>query len=125
MSGNNLAIQLIQLPHQNEAIEAVLTIYAYLENAELTPDNNLSENAIRPFVIGRKNWLFFKSPAGASNRRFASACALYSLIETAKCNGIDPARYLLFLFEKAPFAVSKSDWNALLPWNVVFGNGKI
>jgi transposase len=40
-------------------------LIAYLDCAELTPDNNISENAIRPFVVGRKNWLFYKSPAGA------------------------------------------------------------
>ncbi|GMO30617.1 MAG: hypothetical protein Ta2B_11490 [Termitinemataceae bacterium] len=55
-------------------------LIAYVDDIELTPNNNLSENAIRPFVVGRKNWLFFKSSSGAK-----SACALYSLIETAKC----------------------------------------
>jgi transposase len=40
-------------------------LIAYLDCAELTPDNNISENAIRPFVVGRKNWLFYKNPAGA------------------------------------------------------------
>ena len=89
---------------------------AYLEDAELTPDNNVSENAIRPFVIGRKNWLFYKSPGGAE-----SACALYSLIETAKANNLDPAKYLTFLFEKAPTAISVEDWFALLPWNITLG----
>ena len=88
-------------------------LIAYLGEAELTPDNNLSENAIRPFVIGRKNWLFYKSPAGAE-----SACALYSLIETAKINNVDPDNYLTFLFEQTPYAVSTTDWNSLLPWNV-------
>jgi transposase len=95
-------------------------LVAYLGCAELTPDNNLSENAIRPFVIGRKNWLFFKSPEGAK-----SGCALYSLIETAKCNGVDPARYLTYLFEKVPTAVSDADWSALLPWNVKLDDGRI
>jgi transposase len=85
----------------------------YLNDAELTPDNNMSENAIRPFVIGRKNWLFYQSPAGA-----ASACGMYSLIESAKCNGLEPAAYLTFLFEKAPLAVTPANWTALLPWNV-------
>ena len=72
-------------------------LIAYLDDAGLTPDTNLSEYAIRPFVIGRKHWLFYKSPAGAE-----SACALYSLIETAKINNIDPVKYLTCLFEQAP-----------------------
>jgi transposase len=94
-------------------------LIAYLGDAELTPDNNLSENAIRPFVIGRKNWLFYKSTSGAE-----SACSLYSLIETAKINNIDPSEYLTYLFERAPYAVSTADWIALLPWNVNFSTGK-
>jgi transposase len=86
---------------------------AYLECAELTPDNNISENAIRPFVVGRKNWLFYKSPVGAE-----TACILYSVIETAKLNGLTPIKYLKRLFERIPYAVSPDDWTALLPWNI-------
>lgn len=55
---------------------------AYLESPFLTPDNNACENAIRPFVLGRKNWLFCKSPEGAE-----SSCGIYTLIETAKQAG--------------------------------------
>lgn len=51
----------------------------------LTPDNNPTENAIRPFVISRKNWMFADMPAGA-----AASAALYSLMETAKANGHEP-----------------------------------
>ena len=65
----------------------------------MTPDNNSAENAIRPFVVGRKNWLFAGTPKGA----LASA-GLYSLIETAKANGLEPYRYLRYLFEELPFA---------------------
>ena len=86
---------------------------AYLESPYLTPDNNACENAIRPFVLGRKNWLFCQSPLGAQ-----SSCGLYSLIETAKQNDIVPAHYLTALFEKAPFASSPADWEKLLPWNI-------
>jgi len=57
----------------------------YLDHGEVTPDNNAAENAIRPFVIGRKNWLFAGNQKGAE----ASAC-LYSLIETAKANNLEP-----------------------------------
>jgi transposase len=86
---------------------------AYLESPYLTPDNNACENAIRPFVIGRKNWLFCQSPDGAK-----SSCGMYSLIETAKQNGIIPFQYLMTLFEKAPLASSLEDWEKLLPWNI-------
>jgi transposase len=79
----------------------------------LTPDNNACENAIRPFVLGRKNWLFCKSPEGAE-----SSCGIYSLIETAKQNDIVPAYYLTALFEKAPLASSPAGWQKLLPWNI-------
>jgi transposase len=86
---------------------------ACLECAELTPDNNISENAIRPFVARRKNRLFYKCPAGAE-----TACILYSVIETAKLNGLNPLKYQQALFERIPYAVSPDDWVALLPWNI-------
>jgi transposase len=86
---------------------------AYLGSLYLTPDNNACENAIRPFVLGRKNWLFNKSPEGAK-----SSCGMYSLIETAKQNRLVPLKYLTALFEKAPLAVSPDDWKKLLPWNI-------
>ena len=88
-------------------------LVAYLESPYLTPDNNLSENAIRPFVLGRKNWLFNKSPEGAE-----SSCGIYSLIETAKQNGVEPLLYLRKLFEECPKAESPGDWEKLLPWNM-------
>jgi transposase len=88
-------------------------LIAYLESPYLTPDNNASENAIRPFVLGRKNWLFNKSPKGAD-----SSCGMYSLIETAKQNGVEPLKYLRELFEKAPYASTPEDWQKLLPWNI-------
>ena len=85
----------------------------YLESPYLTPDNNAAENAIRPFVLGRKNWLFNQSPIGAE-----SSCGMYSLIQTAKLNGLVPLHYLTALFQKAPFASSPEDWKKLLPWNI-------
>ena len=87
-------------------------LIAYLDSPFLTPDNNASENAIRPFVLGRRNWLFSGSPRGAE-----SSCGMYSLIETAKVNGLEPFKYLYHLFCKAPLAKTKEDWSALLPWN--------
>jgi transposase len=85
----------------------------YLENPYLTPDNNACENAIRPFVLGRKNWMFNKSPEGAK-----SSCGMYTLIETAKENNIEPLGYLREVFEKAPFVFSPEEWENLLPWNI-------
>ena len=82
----------------------------YLDDGLLKPDNNLAENAIRPFVVGRKNWLFSGSPKGAE----ASAVA-YSLIETAKANGLEPYRYLRYLFERLPSAETCDDYKTLLP----------
>jgi transposase len=86
---------------------------AYLGSYHLTPDNNTCENAIRPFVIGRKNWLLCGSSEGAK-----SSCGIYSLIETAKQNDIIPVHYLRALFEKAPYASTPEDWEKLLPWNI-------
>ena len=88
-------------------------LVAYVECAYLTPDNNACENAIRPFVLGRKNWLFNKSPAGAE-----SSCGMYSLIETAKQNGLEPFRYLYALFHCCPLIVDEQEWTELLPWNI-------
>ena len=73
-------------------------------------DNNLAENAIRPFVVGRKNWLFAGTPEGAE-----ASAAMYSLIETAKASGLDVYQYLRYLFENLPFAQSEQDYRNLLP----------
>ena len=82
----------------------------YLEHAQLTPDNNACKQAIRPFVVGCKNWLFSGSPRGA-----AASATLYSLIETAKANGLEPYWYLRELFEKLPHARTSADYLSLLP----------
>ncbi len=82
----------------------------YTQDGRLRPDNNLAENAIRPFVVGRKNWLFSGSPRGAK-----ASATIYSLIETAKANKIEPYRYLRYLFEHLPHAKSEEDYKALLP----------
>jgi transposase len=83
----------------------------YVEHPLLTPDNNLAENAIRPFVIGRKNWMFCDSPAGA----WASS-TLYSLLITAKANGHEPYRYLCHLFDALPRLESRDELDSLLPY---------
>ena len=69
----------------------------YLEDGRLEISNNRAERSIKPFVMGRKNWLFANTPAGAE-----SSAVIYSLIETAKENGVDPYRYLLWVFRNAP-----------------------
>ena len=85
----------------------------YVENGILRPDNNMAENAIGPFVVGRKNWLFAATPAGA----YASA-ALFSVVETAKANGLEPYWYLRYLLSKLATASTTEDFHGLLPQNV-------
>jgi transposase len=82
----------------------------FLSNGAVPIDTNAVENAIRPFVLGRKNWLFSGSPRGAD-----SSALIYSLIETAKANGIEPYFYLRHLFEKLPLCQSEEEMRALLP----------
>ena len=85
----------------------------YLEDGRVEISNVLVENAIRPFVIGRKNWLFSDTPDGAN-----ASAKLYSIIETAKAAGHEPYAYLRLIFEKLPQAKDLADFEALLPWNV-------
>ena len=85
----------------------------YLDSAELTPDNNIIENAIRPFVIGRKNWLFSNTPRGAK-----SSALLYSLVESAKDNNLNVYNYLRYIFTKLPYADSPDEIRKLLPCNL-------
>ncbi len=85
----------------------------YAQTGLVTPDNNSIENAIRPFVLGRKNWLFSDTPEGAR-----AGAGIYSLVETAKANGHDPYWYLKYLFEHLPEAMTEEDFRALLPYNL-------
>ncbi|WP_369601636.1 transposase [Hahella sp. SMD15-11] len=89
------------------------TLTTYLENGCLPIDNNGAENGIRPFVIGRKNWLFADTVRGAE-----ASARIYSVIETAKANGHEPYSYLSRLFARLPQADSDDDLDALLPWNM-------
>ncbi|WP_371365446.1 IS66 family transposase [Pseudomonas sp. QL9] len=84
----------------------------YVEGGHLPIDNNRAENAIRPFVIGRKNWLFSDTPKGAT-----ASARIYSLIETPKANGREPYAWLRHVLERLPAANSIEDYEALLPWN--------
>lgn len=89
---------------------SMLTIYT--ERGDLPIDNNRCENAIRPFVVGRKGWLFSDTPAGAH-----ASAVIYSLVETAKANGVEPYLWLLRVLTDLPAAKSVEDIDALLPWN--------
>jgi transposase len=84
-----------------------------LEDGRLPLDTNAVENVIRPFVVGRKNWLFADTMAGAR-----ASANLYGLIETAKANGIEPWRYLRHLFEALPKIDSTDQIQALMPHKI-------
>jgi transposase len=86
-------------------------LLVYLDNPLVPIDNNLVENAIRPFAVGRKNWLFSDQDAGAE-----ASAVFYTLIETARANTMEPMPYLRFLFvclEK--FGPVVMPWDQLLP----------
>ncbi len=88
-------------------------LIGYCEDGELNISNALAENAIRPFAIGRKAWLFSDTPQGAH----ASAMC-YSLIETAKANQLEPYGYIKYLLDHIAAADTLEKLEALLPWNV-------
>lgn len=87
---------------------------AFLEDGRLEIDNNRSERSMKPFVIGRKNWLFANSVRGAQ-----SSAMIYSIVETAKENGLHPFHYLIYLFERLPNLDTKNEslLDQLLPWS--------
>lgn len=85
----------------------------YLENGHIPIDNNGAENGIRPFVIGRKNWMFCDTVNGAH-----ASARLYSIIETAKANALEPYQYLRHLFTELPKASGEADVQKLLPWRI-------
>ena len=80
-------------------------LYTFLENGNVPIDNNRAENAIRPFTVGRKNWLFNNTAKGAK-----CSAILYSIISTAQANGLDVEKYLTNLFSNPAGTI-------LLPWN--------
>lgn len=85
----------------------------FVDNECWPLDSNPVENLIRPFVVGRKGWLFADTVGGAN-----ASANLYSLIETAKANGVEPYHYLVALFKKLPLAKTADDYELLLPWNI-------
>jgi transposase len=85
----------------------------FLDHPDLTPDNNAVENAIRPFALGRKNWLFSNTPRGAM-----SSAVMYSLVESAKNNNLMVYNYLRYLFTRLPGAKSHEELEKLMPCNL-------
>ena len=85
----------------------------YTERGDLPIDNNRCENAIRPFVIRRKAWLFSDTPAGAN-----ASAIIYSLLQTAKANGQEPYAWLRSVLHDLPAAKTVEEVEALLPWNL-------
>ena len=84
----------------------------YIDEGVAEIDNNIAERAIRPVAIGRKNWIFAGSKAGGGR-----AAAIYSVIETAKLNGIEPQAYIAEVIEKIAGDWHASRWDELMPWN--------
>jgi len=85
----------------------------YVEDGRYSIDNNAQENAIRPFCVGRRNWLFADTVAGAN-----ASANLYSLLQTCLVNGIDAYRYLRVLLLTLPKAQTADEYAALLPWRL-------
>ena len=87
---------------------------AFLDKVEVPISNNLAENAIRPFTMGRKNWLFCDTPKGAK-----ASAIVYSLVESAKANGIEPFAYLQHVLVQLPYlgkSPSHEELETLMPW---------
>lgn len=110
-----------QSPVRNSRLDKAVTyirnrkehLITHLEDGRCSFSNNLSENSIRPFVVGRKGWLFCDTPAGAQ----ASAMA-YTMVEMAKTNKVNVYHYLTFLFEHRPNdQMTDEELEQLAPWN--------
>lgn len=89
----------------------------FVEDGRYSLDNNGQENAIRPFCVGRRNWLFADTVAGAN-----ASANLYSLLQTCVVNGIDAWRYLRALLIALPAAQTAADYAALLPWRIALAD---
>ena len=96
----------------NYLIEEEPYLRRYIEDVRLEIDNNRAERSIKPFVIGRKNWLFANTPSGAK-----ASATVFSIIETAKENDLDPYEYLKYVFTKAPNLKENESIDILLPRN--------
>lgn len=87
-------------------------LITYFEHGDVPMDNNVAESVIRSFVLGRKNWLFSTSQAGAK-----SSAIIYSIIQTAKANDLEPYGYLRQVLTELPNATTTEQIEALLPLN--------
>ena len=83
---------------------------SYLNDGRIEIDNNLIENAIRPFALGRKNWLFMGSQSGAK-----AGAIFYSLIETCKANNVEPHKYLCAMLHRIRDSIAEDGYQKLLP----------
>ena len=106
--GSKLAEAVTYARNQKEYLNA------FLDHGEVDISNNFAENAIRPFAVGRKNWLFCDTPKGAD-----SSAIVYTLVETAKANSLDPYAYLRLLLTELPYlgkTPSRELLDDFLPW---------
>ncbi|MES3022005.1 MAG: IS66 family transposase [Pseudomonadota bacterium] len=115
-----LDVTLPTVPSKNKLGEALNYMHKYwpklaryVERGDLPIDNNRCENAIRPFVVGRKGWLFADTTAGAH-----ASAVIYSLVQTAKANGTEPYQWLCQVLRDLPAASTVEQVEALLPWNI-------
>jgi hypothetical protein len=112
------AIQVLPKSALGQAIAYCLgqwtKLIAFLQDGRLELDNNRAERSIKPFVIGRKNWLFANTPKGAT-----ASAVIYSIVETARENGLIPYEYLKYLFERLPNIDTKDSaaLDNLMPWS--------
>lgn len=97
----------------NYTLERESSLKEYLNYGFINIDNNLAENKIRPFALGRKNWLFMNSVNGAN-----ASCNIYSLLETAKMNRLEPYDYFRYILEKIPISKDAKELEKLLPTNL-------
>lgn len=85
----------------------------YLEDGRCSFSNNLSENSIRPFTVGRKNWLFSDTPKGAE-----ASATVYTMVEMARAHGLNIYKYLKYLMERLPGTkMTDSALSKLAPWD--------
>ena len=110
-----------QTPFRGSRMEKAVTyirnrepyLTTYLEDGRCSFSNNLSGNAIRPFVVGRKGWLFSDTQAGAE-----TSAIIYTMVENAKANGVNVYQYLKLLLEKQPNdRMPDEELERLAPWN--------
>ena len=85
----------------------------YLEDGHCSFSNNLSENAIRPFTVGLKNWLFSATPKCAT-----ASAPVYTMVEMAKANDLNIYKYLTYLLDRRPSVdMSDEQLEVLTPWS--------